>query len=162
MAVSNTNSRSQAGRRRQARVMGLVNAPMRVLLALPFRTPMSKSLMLAYLTGRKSGRRYRVPLSYVHDGETLLTPGGGRWKLNLVEGRAERLKIGGRDLMAAPELVSEIDEVDRLMEVMVAGDSRILSFSGIGRDADGRIDRAQLAPALKHGFRIVRWRPTKG
>ena len=63
MADKNTQSRSQAGRRRQARIMGIVNVPMRVVLALPFRTPMSRSLMLAYLTGRKSGRRYRVPLS---------------------------------------------------------------------------------------------------
>lgn len=103
MATSNTNTNSQARRRRQARIMAVVNVPMRVLLELPFRTPMSKSLMLAYLTGRKSGRRYKVPLSYVRDGETLLTPGGGRWKLNLVEGRPERLKIAGRDVMAAPE-----------------------------------------------------------
>lgn len=48
------------------------------------------------------------------------------------------------------------------MEVMIAGDSRILSFSGISRDAAGNINRAQLAPALQHGFRIVRWRPTEG
>jgi hypothetical protein len=38
--------------RRQARLMRLVNLPMRRILALPFSTPLSKRLMLLYLTGR--------------------------------------------------------------------------------------------------------------
>ena len=69
--------------RREARLMRLVNPPMRRVLALPFSTPLSKRLMLLYLTGRRSGRSYRQPVSYVRDGDSLLTPGGGNWKLNL-------------------------------------------------------------------------------
>jgi hypothetical protein len=63
--------------------MRLVNLPMRRILALPFPTPLGKRLMLAYLTGRSSGKSYRQPVSYVKDGDSLLTPGGGNWKLNL-------------------------------------------------------------------------------
>jgi hypothetical protein len=33
---------------------------------------LGKRLMLVYLTGRKSGRQYRQPISYIQDGETLL------------------------------------------------------------------------------------------
>lgn len=58
--------------------MRLLNVPMRVALTLPFPTPLSRRLMLVYLTGRRSGRHYRQPLSYVRDGDQLLTPGGGR------------------------------------------------------------------------------------
>src|SRR5262249_52497079 len=65
----------------------VLNVPMRLVLALPISTPLGKRLMLAYLTGRKTGHHYRQPISYVRHGETLLTPGGGRWKLNLVEGQ---------------------------------------------------------------------------
>jgi hypothetical protein len=39
--------------------------------------------MLLSLRGRKCGKMYRQPVSFVRDGDTLLTPGGGRWKLNL-------------------------------------------------------------------------------
>src|SRR5262245_37306105 len=67
-------------------VFRVVNVPMRLVLGLPISTPLGKRLMLVYLAGRKTGRHYRQPISYVHDGQTLLTPGGGRWKLNLVEG----------------------------------------------------------------------------
>jgi F420H(2)-dependent quinone reductase len=144
-------------RRLQARFMRLVNLPMRVVLALPFRTPLSESLMLAYLTGRRSGKIYRTPLSYVRDSETLLTPGGGRWKLNLVEGRPERLRIGGQDLMATPELVGDPDEIERLLELMVAENSRVLSFTGIRRRSDGRLDRVRIESVARQGFQIVRW-----
>ena len=67
----------------QARLMGVINVPMRLILGLPFATPLSRQLMLLHLTGRKSGKRYVQPVSYVPNGNTLLTPGGGRWKLNL-------------------------------------------------------------------------------
>jgi hypothetical protein len=82
--------------RRQARLMRLVNLPMRRILALPFSTPLSKRLLLLYLTGRRSGRSYRQPVSYVRDGDALLTPGGGNWKLNLEPGRHERIRLDGR------------------------------------------------------------------
>src|SRR5271169_5577365 len=73
-------------RRLQPRVFRVINVPMRALLSLPFATPLGGSLMLAYITGRKTGRWYRQPLSYVRDGDALLTPGGGNWKLNLSAG----------------------------------------------------------------------------
>jgi hypothetical protein len=41
--------------------------------------------MLVSFTGRKTGKAYQQPVSYVQQGDTLLTPGGGKWKLNLQE-----------------------------------------------------------------------------
>jgi hypothetical protein len=66
----------------QARLMAVINVPMRLILGLPFAPPLGCQLMLLHLTGRKSGKRYVQPVSYVPDGNTLLRPGGGRWKLN--------------------------------------------------------------------------------
>jgi len=60
--------------RRQAMAMRMVNVPMRRILRLPFRTPLSKNLMLLYLTGRRTGKAYRQPVSYVRYGDSLLTP----------------------------------------------------------------------------------------
>jgi len=88
----------------QARLMGVINVPMRLILGLPFATPLSRQLMLLHLTGRKSGKRYVQPVSYVPDGSTLLTPGGGRWKLNLKPSECVRLRLRGRDVLARPAL----------------------------------------------------------
>ena len=145
------------GRRLQARMMRVINVPMRIVLGLPFAAPLSDRLMLVFLTGRRTGRSYRQPVSYVRQGSTLLTPGGGKWKLNLQQGRPERIRLRGRDVLARPELVSDIDEVDRLLGVMAAANPRVSSFVGIPRGPDGRLDRDRLQTALRYGFRVVRW-----
>ena len=146
-------------RRLQVRVMRTVNVPMRLLLNLPVPTPIGRRLMLLYLTGRKTGREYRQPVSYVRDGQTLLTPGGGNWKLNLAEGRAERIRLRGRDIHATPQIIADIDEIDRLLGVIANSNPTALRFVGIPRDSDGHFDRAPLATAVHHGFRIIRWHP---
>src|SRR5947207_7874353 len=106
------------GRRVQARVMNVINVPMRLVLGLPFATPLSRRLMLVFYTGRRTGKAYRQPVSYVRQSDTLLTPGGGRWKLNLREGEPVRIRLRGRDVLARPELVRDLDEVERLLGVM--------------------------------------------
>jgi deazaflavin-dependent oxidoreductase (nitroreductase family) len=114
-------TRPPLSRRLQARFFRVINVPMRRILGMPVPTPLGRNLMLAYVTGRKSGKTYRQPVSYVRDGDALLTPGGGKWKLNLVDGKPVRLRLRGRDISATPELVSDIDEVGRLLQTMAAG-----------------------------------------
>jgi hypothetical protein len=115
--------------------------------------------MLAFLTGRKTGRHYRQPISYVRDGETLLTPGGGRWKLNLSEDRPVRLRLRGHDIQALPEIVGDVEEVDRLLGVMIDGNPMVKRFVAVPQTADGHFDRDRLQTAIRYGFRIIRWRP---
>jgi F420H(2)-dependent quinone reductase len=144
-------------RRLQARVMRVVNVPMRVVLGLPVATPLSRRLMLITFTGRKSGKTYRQPLSYVeHDG-ILLTPGGGKWKLNLPPGEPVRMRLRGRDALARPEFIADPDQVERLLAVMTTANPRVRSFVGIPQDADGHLDPDRLQAALRYGFRVVRW-----
>ena len=138
-------------------MMRLVNVPMRRILALPFSTPLSKRLMLLYLTGRRSGRSYRQPVSYVKDGDSLLTPGGGNWKLNLDPGRPERIRLDGRDVTARPDLIDDVDEIDNALMTMTAANPRTASFVPIARRDDGHFERDGLSNAVAHGFRIVRW-----
>jgi hypothetical protein len=145
--------------RRQAMMFRIVNVPMRQILGLPFRTPLSKNLMLLYLTGRRTGKRYRQPVSYVRHGDTLLTPGGGKWKLNLDPDRQEKIRLGGRDIWARPDLVADVGEVDRLLMIMTEANPRAANFIPIPRRDDGHFDEAALANAVRHGFRIVRWHP---
>lgn len=150
-------SKRPLSRKLQARFFRVINIPMRVVLGLSVATPLSRRLMLISYTGRKTGKAYRQPVSYVQQGNTLLTPGGGKWKLNLRDGQPVRIRLRGRDVVARPEFVSDLDEVERLLAVMTAANPRISVFVGIPKGADGRLDRARLQAAVEHGFRIVRW-----
>jgi hypothetical protein len=147
--------------RRRAKLMGIVNIPMRKILGLPFPTPLGGRLMLVTLTGRRTGKTYHQPVSYVRDGNTLLTPGGGKWKLNLQSGRAETIRLGGRDITAWPEIVHDAHEIDRLLTVMTAATPSVARFIPIPRDTDGRLDHDKLNAAISNGFSIIRWAPRR-
>lgn len=142
--------------RRRARLMRIVNVPMRPLLRVPFSTPLNRRLMLLTFTGRKTGRVYRQPVSYVADGGELFTPGGGRWTLNLSDQRPIRVRLRGRDRRAVPELVRDPAEVTRLLQRMLAANPRLASFVPV-IGPDRQVDQARLAEALGHGFCVVRW-----
>ena len=147
----------QAAMARRSRIFRFVNVPMRAVLGLPFPTPLSRNLMLVSYTGRKTGRSYRQPLSYARDGDALLTPGGGRWTLNMEGGRPVRIRLRGRPVAARPELVREPGEVERLLDVIVAGNPPAARYIPLPRAADGRLEPNALAAAIDHGFAIVRW-----
>jgi hypothetical protein len=146
-----------AAMRRRSRIFRAINVPMRVVLGLPFPTPLSKNLMLVRYTGRKTGRVFRQPLSYAREGEVLLTPGGGRWTLNMEGGRPVRIRLRGRDLSARPELVREPGEVERLIDVIIAVNPSAGKSIPLPRMADGHLEPDALAAAFDHGFAIVRW-----
>ena len=157
MAMTAFPEDAAAAGRRQARIMRIVNVPMRGVLRLPFPTPLSANLMLVAYTGVKSGKAYRQPVSYARDGETLLTPGGGRWTLNLKNGRKVRLRLRGRNVPAHADLVADPAQVERLLGVIAVGNPRAMRYIPIPRRDDGRLDPDALAAAIGHGFRIVRW-----
>lgn len=152
-----TSARRPLARRVQQRVFRVVNVPMRLILGLPFATPLSGRLMLVFLTGRKTGRSYHQPVSYVRDGAVLLTPGGGNWKLNLTDAKPVRIRLRGRDVLARPELVASADEVERLLGIMTARSPMAARFVATPKGPDGRLDRDKLSAAIQHGFRIIRW-----
>ena len=156
MAMSTFPEAAAAGRR-QARMMRYVNMFMRPVLSLPFPTPLSANLMLISYTGVKSGKAYRQPVSYAREGEALLTPGGGRWTLNLKGGRPVRLRLRGRTVPAHADLVDDPAEVERLLGVIAVGNPRATRFIPLPRRPDGRLEPDALAAAIGHGFRIVRW-----
>jgi len=149
--------KKEAAMARRARIMRAVNVPMRAVLGLPFATPLSRNLMLISYTGRKSGKAYRQPVSYARDGQVLLTPGGGRWTLNLAGGRPVRIRLRGRDVAARGELVTDAEEVEQLLDVITRENPRAARFIPIPRRPDGRLEPQALDAALRHGFGIVRW-----
>lgn len=137
--------------------MGMLNVPMRVLLRLPIPTPLSGRLMLVSFTGRKTGKAYQQPVSYVQQGDTLLTPGGGRWKSNLRDGQPVWIRLRGRNVLVRPEIIKDPDEIEHLLAVMTAANPSVSAFVGIPQGPDGRLDRGRLETAVSYGFRIVRW-----
>jgi hypothetical protein len=76
-------------------------------------------------------------------------------------GETTHVRLGGRDVRLRLELVRDPAEVDRLLGVMSTKNPIVGRFVPIPKGADGHYDRARLALAIRHGFRVVRWSPEK-
>ena len=68
-----------------------------------------------------------------------------------------RVWLRGREVLARPELVKDLDEIERLLAVMTAANPAVSAFVGVPKGLDGRLDRERLETAVRYGFRIVRW-----
>jgi len=116
---------------------------------------MSRRLILLSYTGRKTGRSYTIPVSYVEQGNALLIPGGGAWKKNLENGLAVRIWFRGKEQRANPEVIRDLDEVEKLVAFMMAANPAVSRFIGVPKQPDGRPNREKLELAVRGGFALV-------
>lgn len=153
-----TETRYRPHRTMLERVMGALNILPKFVLGLPFQTPMSRRLILLSYQGRKSGRLYTIPVSYVQHADALLIPGGGAWKGNLEHGLPVRLRLRGREGKAIPEVIRDPEEVERLVTFMMDANPAVSSFIGVPKRPDGHPDRELMKQAVRNGFAVVRLR----
>jgi hypothetical protein len=140
------------------RTFALLNPFMRVMLRLPLRSGRLPLVLLSF-TGRKTGRRKEIPVSFGQDADgSLLVPGGGSWKWNLGYGRQLDVRYRGQWRQATSELVTDIDEIRLLVPRIVADNPRAESFIRVPVSAAGVPAEARLQEAVRNGFLIVRLR----
>jgi F420H(2)-dependent quinone reductase len=72
------------------------NPVMRRLLESSAHLPLSRWFAVLAWRGRKTGRRYSTPVSYVREGNTAYVTTGDRWSRNLVDGAPVAMRIAGR------------------------------------------------------------------
>lgn len=81
---------------------------MEALLRSPLHRLLSRDLLVLGYTGRRSGRRLRLPLSYVErDGALVLCtrPGASQWWRNLKGGAEVEVLLRGRRVRAAARIL---------------------------------------------------------
>jgi hypothetical protein len=69
------------------------NPAMRILLGSPLHWPLSRWFAILSWTGRKTGRRYSTPVSYVRHGSTAWITTADRWWHNLIDGAPVSIRI---------------------------------------------------------------------
>ncbi len=93
----------------------ILNRVIPLVLRSPLHGLLSKNLMLLTYTGRKSGRRYTIPVSYFMpgDGEAIRVFSNQRWWRNLRGGASVTLRLRGSDVDAVAEVIEERETVAR-------------------------------------------------
>jgi hypothetical protein len=140
-------------------LQGVTNRLMRGLL----RTPLicrgiGRRLLTVYVVGRKSGRRYSVPVAYTNDHDTLLvgTPFG--WGRNLRSGEPVQLRLRGKLRRADVQVISDEAGVVECYTIMSRDNHQFARFNKIGLDA-GEPNQEDLHLAWAAGARAFRFTP---
>jgi hypothetical protein len=135
--------------------MRYFNPIMRLVLGSRAHRMMSGQLMLLSFTGRRTGRSYTTPVSYVREGTNLLVPGGGAWWKNLTSCTA-RVRLQGTWHVVTPEVIREPVALSAVLGRMLAINPAIAVFTGILPGSDGRPFAESLERERRRGFVVVR------
>ena len=130
---------------------------MRALLASPWHGRRSHNTLALEVTGRHSGRRYRIAVSYVEDAGDLLVfvdqAGDKLWWRNLRGGAPVRVLLRGRWQAAQAEAAWEADP-----EALARGLARFVAawpgFVDLGVPPAERYTPEELLP-VAHGCAVI-------
>lgn len=147
----------------RAQTLALQGLANRVVLGL-LRTPLlaravGSRLVTLYIVGRKSGRRYTIPVAYTRDEGDLLigTPFG--WGRNLRTGEPVPVRLKGRLREADVRVYSGEADVTGAYAAMCRDNKQFAKFNKVGFDADGNPDPSDLHLAWMAGARAFRLTP---
>jgi deazaflavin-dependent oxidoreductase (nitroreductase family) len=141
-------------------MQGVVNRVMRGLLRTPLLSrAVGSRLVTVYVTGRKSGRRYTVPVAYTRQGDDLLigTPFG--WGRNLRTGEPVQIRLKGRLRQADVRAYSGEADVTGAYAAMCRDNRQFAKFNKVGFDASGNPEPDDLHLAWMAGARAFRLTP---
>jgi hypothetical protein len=137
-----------------------LNVVMRAVLATPLlHRVVSNRVLVIDVVGRRTGRRYRIPVGYTAIDGDLLVGTAGRWRQNLEPGRPVEVVVGRRHLTTEAEVVTDEARCRGLYRAILAHNPVHGRYAGIRRSADGEPDLEDLRRALAEGIAVVRLRP---
>jgi hypothetical protein len=97
------------------RIIDVLNPAVRALLRSPLHGAVDPVWLMLHLTGRRTGRRYDIPLGYVElDGRLLLLTQHA-WRANLRGGAQVEVTLRGRRRRMHAELVEDPDAVAEIL-----------------------------------------------
>jgi len=140
------------------RTVRYFNPAARLILSSRLHAVMSGRVALLTFTGRKTGRSYTTPVSYVREGSSLLIPGGGGWWKNLGSGPRSQVLLQGTWHSVTPELVSAPNDLAMVLQRMLAANPAISIFTGVSAGPGGQPDPQALERERRRGFVVVRLR----
>jgi hypothetical protein len=139
---------------------GLVNQIVRGLLHAPGLSKVVGSrLLTVYVTGRKSGRRYVLPVAYTRYDGALLIGTPFAWGRNLRTGEPVEILLQGKKRLADVQVFKDEADVAKAYTVICKDNHNFAQFNKISIGPDGEPDPGDLHAAWAAGARAFRLTP---
>jgi deazaflavin-dependent oxidoreductase (nitroreductase family) len=137
-------------------LQGLVNRVIRGLMRMPLLCRLvGKRLITVYVVGRKSGRRYAVPVAYTRHNGTLLIGTEFAWARNLRTGESVQIRLAGKRRSADVEVLTDETGVVEHYALMARDNHQFARFNKIGLDQRGNPRSDDLHLAWAAGARVA-------
>jgi len=133
----------------------VINPLMGLLLRSPLHGPLGKRLLLLEYTGRKSGKRFRIPVGYVREGRELLLATQSGWKANFRGGAPVKVWLDGERRPAFAEPIDDDAGVADALGRMVRAQPGFAWIIRVSPGPDGAIAQADLARVRGEGFAAI-------
>ena len=136
---------------------GAANRVVRALLRTPLLARLvGARLLTLYVVGRKSGKRYTVPVAYSRHGDALLFATEFRWVRNLRTGEPVDIRYKGKRRAADVDVVTDEPGVVAAYGIMAGDNHNFARFNKIALDPAGNPDPDDLHLAWADGARAAR------
>lgn len=151
---------SQQPRAQTLRFQGAVNRVMRTMLRVPLvgKLP-GRRLMLLEIVGRRSGRRFEVPVAYTRQDSDLLVGTPFAWGRNLRTGDQLNIVLMGAARQASVVAYTDHDGVIEAYGAMCRDNKAFANFNKVSIDKQGNPDPDDLEAAFRAGARAFRLSP---
>jgi deazaflavin-dependent oxidoreductase (nitroreductase family) len=137
-------------------IQGIVNSMIRGLLRTPLLSGLlGRRLMTLYVVGRKSGRRYAVPVAYTRHNESLLVGSQFAWIRNLSNGEPMTIRLSGKRRQADVQVLTEEAAVVDHLALMAKDNHQFAKFNRIELDQGGNPAIEDLRLAWAAGARVA-------
>jgi deazaflavin-dependent oxidoreductase (nitroreductase family) len=130
------------------------------LLRSPLHRLMDQYTMVITVTGRNSGKRYTLPVSYVRDGETLLviSQKDRTWWKNLLGGAPVTVSLQGHTLQARGETFTNTDMAAHILLLILQRVPAYQRLLHLTPDTTGQPENPEALTRLAQEHVIVRVR----
>jgi hypothetical protein len=129
---------------------------MRRLLDSPVHWPVSRWFAVLAWSGRKTGRQYSTPVSYVREGNTVFVTTGDRWSRNLSLGAPVAMRIAGRWRQGSALPLLDAAECRAEHERLFRNHPWFRRLAGIPQGREGDTDATAIKRAVAAGRVLVR------
>lgn len=97
----------------------VINPLMAALLRSPFHCSLSDRMLLLSFHGRKSGKRYTLPLGYVQQNERIFVLTHSSWWQNLRGGIPVLMRLQGRNVGGTADIMEDAALIGEVMQTFV-------------------------------------------
>jgi len=145
MATKAPTAATQRAQTRSSDPPQWVTNIVKYLLCSPLHFILSNSTMLLVFRGRKTGKVYSTPVSYLREGDEVIAFTDSPWQRNLLGGAPVTMYLKGKVVDGIGDVIDDRDAVTEGLTRLLRRFPFNARFFGVSFDADGQPIREQVA-----------------